>query len=83
MARSGGANSVRTNQEFDEWIRTHANGTQIEVRLDPADSQNAELVDMNGLPNLRYSKINVTEIYVVGILFAVAQFALRRMAKAR
>lgn len=53
MARSGGSDDAHAAYMFDDWIRAHPNGTQIEVRLDPRDSQNAELVDMKGLPALR------------------------------
>lgn len=51
-ARSGVTDNWPAIQKLDEWIRAHPNGTQIEVRLDPADSQNAELLLLAFVPVL-------------------------------
>lgn len=58
-------------------MRTHPTGTQVEVRLDPEDSQKAELVDMIGVTSLHYSRFNLTEIYAAGIAWAMFSMVKR------
>ena len=71
MARSGSANFTMAGWQMERWMRTHPTGTPVEVRLDPEDSQRAELVDMSDLTSLHYSRFNLTEMYMVGIAFAI------------
>src|SRR6266550_2454713 len=71
MARTGGASYTTAGWEAERFKRTHPTGTPVDVRLDPEDSQRAELVDMTGLTSLHYSRFNLTEMYAVGIACAI------------
>ena len=71
IVRSGSGSYTTAGWELERWMRTHPTGTPVEVRLDPEDSQKAELVDMSGLSSLHYSRFNLTEMYAVGIAYAI------------
>lgn len=79
LACSGGTTHPDSSKEA--WIRRHRDRSPVEVRIDPANYQHAELVDMGSLPGLRYSKFNLTRLYLAGIAFAAMSAALPKSAK--